>query len=677
MNQKYFKIIPLTLLYSVTTLFTGVNAVANNFFITHPHNLLTEQDQLPEYIPLNTYGSFVLKLKSNQNYTEQEIVNKFNELFKMSFDNKFIKISENVDALGFKHSTFQHYLGNYPVEGQMVIVHSKNDKVVYINGTVINIENNKSTYSLKTNLNKKPAITKERALEIVKNELALSGITEKKPVETVFYKADDSSPFILTQKVNIDETGATVQKKDVYVDVESGKIVGEISNIRHAGITGTGESFYRGTLPITITLDDEDGLYYLIDEERNITTLDATNANNIYLDDANEITSTTTVFTDSLISPAAIDVHWGMEKTYDYYKLVHNRLSFDNQNTEVVNIYNPAPWEGYQGFPFQAVAMPNSDVGLMLFGKGGEFQGVPYMNPVVALDVAGHEYSHLVIDNNGKGGLRYQGESGALNEAFADIFGTAIEFYSVDNPNWTVGEGIMLYGNYSYMRNMANPKENNLSDRQPDTYSGQYWASTTSPVDNGGVHTNSGVLNYWFYLVSEGGEGINDNGDEYIVQGIGIEKAEQIAFSTLMNFLTRNAQYVDVYEGSKNAVDLLYNEEDEDEDEYPEYNAVVDAWYAVGFGEKRPNMGVEDFEDSEEPFRIFPNPVIRGELNIVTNFEKGKVEFYSMTGQKVGEFTLNEKGEHKVNLEYLQKGTYILKLTGDNNKSHTEKIIVK
>lgn len=62
----------------------------------------------------------------------------------------------------------------------------------------------------------------------------------------------------------------------------------------------------------------------------------------------------------------------------------------------------------------------------MCYGMGdGSF-----MKQVVSLDVAGHEYSHMVVANNGLGGLTYQSESGALNESFADIFGTCIEFYS-------------------------------------------------------------------------------------------------------------------------------------------------------------------------------------------------------------------------------------------------------
>jgi Zn-dependent metalloprotease len=76
--------------------------------------------------------------------------------------------------------------------------------------------------------------------------------------------------------------------------------------------------------------------------------------------------------------------------------------------------------------------------------------------------------------------------------------------------NWRIGEDITTSG--LGIRNMQNPNE--FSD--PDTYEGIYWAST-SGSDNGGVHTNSGVQNFWFYLLCEGGNGVNDNGDSYNV----------------------------------------------------------------------------------------------------------------------------------------------------------------
>ena len=133
----------------------------------------------------------------------------------------------------------------------------------------------------------------------------------------------------------------------------------------------------------------------------------------------------------------------------------------------------------------------------MYYGVGDGIRN----RPLVGLDVEGHEYSHMVIDyrqnlypdiNNINNGLNYQGESGALNESFSDIFGTCIEFYAKPTTaNWTIGEDFTLPAG-SFMRSMSNPKSPDLNFsithqgkiipvdfRQPKKYKGKFWTSTT------------------------------------------------------------------------------------------------------------------------------------------------------------------------------------------------------
>lgn len=209
----------------------------------------------------------------------------------------------------------------------------------------------------------------------------------------------------------------------------------------------------------------------------------------------------------------------------------------------------------------------------MVYGLG---DGVS-MKPVVGLDVEGHEFTHLVINNNGNGGLTYQKESGALNESFADIFGTCIEFYSGVNTDWNIGEDIMVSA--PYLRSMSNPN----GGQQPDTYGGTYWKNPNCGTpdetnDKCGVHSNSGVQNFWFYLLCQGGSGTNDLGNTYSVPGIGITQARQIAYRNLTTYLTPNATYMDAYNGSLQAAQDLYGSTSS------QYNSVRAAWYAVGIG---------------------------------------------------------------------------------------------
>jgi len=67
--------------------------------------------------------------------------------------------------------------------------------------------------------------------------------------------------------------------------------------------------------------------------------------------------------------------------------------------------------------------------------------GAGNARPLTELDIAGHEMTHGVTENTA--GLVYEGESGGLNEATSDIFGTAVEWYAnnlVDKPDYLIGE---------------------------------------------------------------------------------------------------------------------------------------------------------------------------------------------------------------------------------------------
>jgi Zn-dependent metalloprotease len=265
----------------------------------------------------------------------------------------------------------------------------------------------------------------------------------------------------------------------------------------------------------------------------------------------------------------AMDVHWGMEIAYDYFWQRHARNSYDGQGGLIRNYTNltNAPDQSI-GWPNNAFAM-GAPYNMLVYGYG---DGIA-MRPAVALDVAVHELSHLVIGNNGAGGLVYQGESGALNESFADIFATCAEFFSGVSPDWTIGEDIMVQ--QPFMRSMSNPN----TAGSPDTYQGQFWINPTSSQDNGGVHYNSGVQNFWFYLLVNGGSGVNDIGNNYAVTSIGMTNAERIAYRNLMTYLPPNATFYDAYQGSLYAAIDLFGVGSQ------QYQSVANAWYAVGIGQ--------------------------------------------------------------------------------------------
>ena len=125
----------------------------------------------------------------------------------------------------------------------------------------------------------------------------------------------------------------------------------------------------------------------------------------------------------------------------------------------------------------------------------GMFYGEGYAS---ADDVVGHELTHGVIQHNAD--LFYWGQSGAINESLADVMGEIVDHRHRgpgDSPHsWTVGEDLP----HGAIRSLRDPGRFG----QPDSMTGRRYAPS-GDFDDGGVHTNSGVGNRTFYLISQGG----------------------------------------------------------------------------------------------------------------------------------------------------------------------------
>lgn len=207
---------------------------------------------------------------------------------------------------------------------------------------------------------------------------------------------------------------------------------------------------------------------------------------------------------------------------------------------------------------------------LMYFGRNGS-------NHVGTKDIVGHEYTHGVTKY--AAGLVYEKESGALNESFSDIFGYEIERYLNGgmHTNWELGEDAWL------VRKMNNPS-NSPSITQPSVYLGPRWYSTVGciPVkgnDKCGVHINSGVQNYWFYLLTTGSAAAPDGTfGGATVSGIGAEKARNITYYNLDVFMGNNSGYIDARAAGYLAAGIIYGHCSN------EQKQTKNAWAAVGIG---------------------------------------------------------------------------------------------
>jgi thermolysin len=299
-----------------------------------------------------------------------------------------------------------------------------------------------------------------------------------------------------------------------WIDAEFGNVLNAYDGLT----TGSGVGVDGGVKDLSGLTTHQGGAYALRSSDGRQTTYDARNRNRLpgtLATDSDD--NWITPGTKSPGQPALVDAQFFAAVTDGYLLGTH---SFDWKDyysqgmvssAHVGRRYNNAYWNGSQ----------------MAYGDG---DGSTFYELSGDLDVVAHELTHGVTDATSD--LIYQNESGALNEAFSDIMGTAVEFHH-RTGNWTIGEDIDVRGNG--FRNMADPGE----DGDPSHYDERY----TGTSDNGGVHINSGIANHWFYLLVNGGQNADANyASGTNVQGIGMAIAEQIAFLGF-TALTSNATF--------------------------------------------------------------------------------------------------------------------------------------
>ncbi|HSH67591.1 MAG TPA: M4 family metallopeptidase, partial [Bacteroidia bacterium] len=558
------------LLLVSTTLFCSFHSFAQTFTGSEAESRIQDA-KLIEYTENLSRPTFIefKATPSNFRMAVGDPLEAMKQVLALKSSDNLISYKQEKDDIGFTHTRYHQVYKNIPVEGGEYIAHQKSGVLDCINGEFFTI----GDISVSPSLNESQALSK--ALAFVgakkykwenKEELAQlrkafedPGFNYDPKGELVIYpknnQMNDKGDFRLAYKFNI-YAELPESRAYIFVDANSGEILGRQELIHSADVEGLAHTKYSGDQKIMTT---KSGANYVLQETGRGGGISTFNANN-----ASESNSSypSTDFTDSdndwnnfnaKLDEAATDAHWATEMTWDYFKIVHNRNSVDNAGKKLVNyVHCGTNW-------FNA----NWNGQFMRYGDG------PNKLPLTAIDIGAHEMTHGVTSNSAK--LVYQSESGALNESFSDIFGTCVEWRSKPTKaDWEMGADIGALRDLRYPKSHANP----------DTYKGVYWVNTadvSDANDYGGVHTNSGVQNHWFYILCMGEQGINDNNQTYSVKGIGMDKAAKIAFRNLTFYLTPNSDYASSRTYSLKAAADLYNG-----DCSPEYVAVAYAWDAVG-----------------------------------------------------------------------------------------------
>jgi bacillolysin len=519
--------------------------------------------------PSSTDGAFVLR-----------------EQLRLGTDEQMRPARLETDQFGFSHQKFDQYYKGVKVEHATYTVHARGGAVESLSGDYEKVAKLDVTPSLSADVALGRALAavgaqkymwqdaaEEAGLKASENDTKATYLPQGELVIVRDSRRNaETGPLVLAWKFNI-YAQAPVSRAYIYVDAHTGEVVLRDAIIKHAGATGSFATAYSGTR--SVATETASGGYRLREYTRGlgIETYNCRKSNSYttaidFKDADNKWTAAE--YNNANYDNVAGDAHFGAQATYDYWKTVHARNSFDNAGAKIKSYVHyddtPSTTAGYENAYWNGSVMTYGD-------------GATRFKPLTSLDVCGHEIGHAVCEKTAN--LTYAGESGALNEGFSDCWGASIEKFTVDRlgltgkSTWDIGEEITKAG--GALRSMSNP---NLYG-QPAYYKGNGWVSTTNTAasnDYGGVHTNSGVLNYWYYLVAVGKSGTNEGGNAFAVAGIGLTDAAKILYRTESVYLSASSNYAAARTYSIQAATDLFGATS------TQAQAVTNAWYAVGVG---------------------------------------------------------------------------------------------
>ncbi|MGW2963473.1 M4 family metallopeptidase [Streptomyces sp. NPDC001220] len=460
------------------------------------------------------------------------------------------------DADGTVHTRYERTYAGLPVLGGDLVVDTAKsgatERVIKANNHTLKVAD--LTPAVSAASAEKQAVSRARTLGSTKS--AADGARK------VIWAGSGTPVLAYETVVGGFQDDGTPNQLHVITDAATGKKLFEYQGIEN--VTGTGNTQYSGTVSLSTT--QSGSTYNLTDGDRgghktyNLNH-GTSGTGTLFSQSSNTWGNGTT----SNAATAGADAHYGAAETWDFYKNTFGRSGIKNNGVGAYsrvhygNSYVNAFWD--------------DGCFCMTYGDGSG-----NADPLTALDVAGHEMSHGVTSNTA--GLNYSGESGGLNEATSDIFGTGVEFYaanSSDVGDYLIGEKIDINGDGTPLRYMDKPSK--------DGGSADYWSSSVGGLD---VHYSSGVANHFFYLLSEGSGAKVINGVSYNsptkdglpVTGIGRDKALQIWYRALTTKFTSTTNYAAARTGTLAAAGELYGTTS------TEYKAVQDAWAAVAVGSR-------------------------------------------------------------------------------------------
>jgi len=439
-----------------------------------------------------------------------------------------------------RHIRFTQKINGIPVLGGDGIIHLSEQGNHTFHGQIENVD---------ANFNTTPSINAGQVIETAVNDLkktiSVRALTLKEQ-QVLEYKGPEASLVIVprSEMVKIYELAWEISIRPnlidhyhYYVSAITGKIIFK-ENHTCTAVHVTGTASDLNGINQNVTSYQDGSTYYLIDTsmpmfssksvlpEQPVGAIWTMSAENTDLTSIAQITSTTA----SAWTPTAVSAHSNAKVCYNYYLNTHNRNSLNGQGGNIISVINVT-----DGGKSMGNAYWNGK--LMAYGNGDS-----YFKPLAgALDVAAHEMTHGVIQNSCN--LKYSGQTGAINESLADIFG-----FLVDRDDWKIGEDItknLTLFPSGALRDISNPHNGGSSKSDYCWQPAHMDEFVITSSDNGGVHANSGIPNKAFYLFAT---------------QVTKEKAEKVYYLAMTKYLFASSRFIDLRISVVSAATELYGE---------------------------------------------------------------------------------------------------------------------
>jgi bacillolysin len=558
----------LTRLFSTIVMLFGINQIKAQ---DTPTFLKTDNQFIQQRIEKSDPEGWLF-FKASANLGEGDLFKFHKTAAGLSANDSMHLVESTQDDQGYTHNRYQQYYRSIKVEDAEFFEHIKDCKVELMHGKIIE----------SLSFNPTPTLSQQQALNAAKTFLGASQYAWESTAWEQELKDDTGDPnatyypsgnLVLAYPFGVSMATVNYQlawkfeilalspgiHKTVYVNAQTGSI---IKSFDVGDSNGPAVTLYDGTQ--TIDTKWFGGLFHghHHDAGKKIKTrngnafntsgfaLSWSNLNHIF--DSDDIWAS-----DQSNNTSA---HWGVNRAWDYFKTTFGRNGMNNSNNEV-RVFAGSTRAG--AFSFNREGIEHLE-----FGTSAPFGGTTNF---ASLDVCGHEFTHGIVRNEANFGPA--GEPGALNESFADIFGTLVENFQRGGAiNWTIAEDAFT------LRDMQTP----AAFGDPATYlTDPFWTTvvgcipTTGSMGNDqcGIHSNCGVQNRWFFLLTQGG---TQNG--VTVQGIGSSSAARITYSNLCNFLGSASGYPASRLGSIAAARQIFGPCSNEEIQ------TTNAWAAVGVG---------------------------------------------------------------------------------------------